>query len=200
MSEVIVAHDRDADLIPSNVKAGVQIDDTLWTYEGELPVSAVAWYRMSSDRVYTGQDFEGSSNRRREWLATKINNNIVYSVVNWERSSNNSLWIHMYNMATNSFVVWDYFTRNISWWHMVFNSAYYNSWTIIVNYSWNWWQYNDIYTISTNTFWWPSAWYNTTWTLLTQTDSLNWVTYNLCVFATDPVESGRPFLWLKILI
>jgi len=33
MNQVLVARARDADLIPSNVKAGVQIEDTLGNYE-----------------------------------------------------------------------------------------------------------------------------------------------------------------------
>lgn len=36
MNVVLVARDRDADLIPSNVKAGVTIDDTLGTYTGGI--------------------------------------------------------------------------------------------------------------------------------------------------------------------
>lgn len=44
MNQVLVARDRDADLIPSNVRAGVAIDDTLGTYVGGLlPLSTVQW-------------------------------------------------------------------------------------------------------------------------------------------------------------
>lgn len=58
MSQAIIWRDRDADLIPSNVKAGVQIDDTLGILSpsGYLPwatTAGIVFIREADNNMYT---------------------------------------------------------------------------------------------------------------------------------------------------
>ena len=60
MNQVLVARERDADLIPSNVKAGVTIDDTTGNYSGwiwwgsvEMWPSNNFWHAITAYSVYT---------------------------------------------------------------------------------------------------------------------------------------------------
>lgn len=186
MSQILVARDRDADLIPSNVRAGVTIDDTLGTYEG-LGWLAQAnsiysndtvvndrlslWYRVDYNWPWTPYLFE-------YW------NNIYMCCVGWMNLSPTNMYITMFVLdkstwiitrvyvdnwlniadaasiwASSAYLDWDYVYINIIWYSPIWYFKYdlTNDTATVV-----WWTYTSWTALSSSVIsWWKTfTWWN----------------------------------------
>lgn len=88
----------------------------------------------------------------------------TYSIIVWEFTK--ATWVNL--MKSNNWWLWNYTSLD---------SIYVNAWVITVNYVASWPSNRNIeYTIATNTWWSVNLWFNTTWTLLTDSVPYLWFT------------------------
>lgn len=181
----IVSNFPDVDLIPSNVKDGVNIFDVEWTFWG------VGWgvgtpssiYITSLHTVYSNTPYDTNKFYTQVW--TKF----YFILYEWYSNTNEGrIWIGIFDTVTLSRYFWWWSGQQALTWSPQWVSVY-MEWTVFhCNWTGWWWNYYHFdYDFDTETRWTKENWLNTTGTQITNT---TWNTIWWQLFTTELEENS----------
>lgn len=156
MNQVLVAHDRDANIIPENIRKDIEIEGVVGTFEwiGGGNISYVVDKDMSVLYDSTGESVSCI------WMCNT--ENYVVAIYHWATN-----WPFYILRVSRTWALVCKWHNQLSWWYIV--SMYLDWDNLFINIS-NW--QSITYNIATDTITIPWGW--STWTQITNTSITLW--------------------------
>lgn len=186
--EWIIQNYPEPNLLAENIKNWVEIFGILWTLTQTPPILswnapwniiARSWIFPNSEQFFAVL----SSSCYTYWIYTYIFYT-TRSVGSWSNSKNYIYWLKLNNI-TNVItgIPWNWFMNN-STANAFWTTVWYIDWTTIhFNAAANSWRYVN-FNLLTDTYWAQVIWWNTNWTLLTESFIKDWLTYTESIYRT----------------